>query len=177
MGNNPLYASQIDCARCLIEHWIDFPSLEIDTNILACNKPRIECAIYLPLAEEAAISSLKRVLDALDTHLASNTLLVGNSVILADIVTMCNLYMGFTQLMTNSFISKFPCGKLLLDHGESTKFQEVSGRGEKDKSVLPVTKKHLSQKNLLNQSLRMNPKRRNQQSRNQNLVRKRRLQS
>ena len=59
-------------------------------------------------AEEAAISSLKRVLDALDTHLASNTLLVGNSVILADIVTMCNLYMGFTQLMTNSFISKFP---------------------------------------------------------------------
>jgi len=101
-------------------------------------------------AEEAAISSLKSVLDALDTHLASNTLLVGNSVTLADIVRTCNLYMGFTQLMTKSFISE--------DHGESTKFQEGSGRGEIDKFVLPVTKKHLSQKNLLNQSLRMNPK-------------------
>ena len=72
-GNNPLYASShIDCARCLvllmvlslctyvcydtycfvrlnflfhIRHWIDFPSLEIDTNILAWCKPRIECAI------------------------------------------------------------------------------------------------------------------------------------
>ena len=60
---------------------------------------------------------------------------------------------------------------------ESTKFQEGSGRGETDKSVLPVTKKHLSQKNLLNQILRMNLKKRNQQSPNQNLVRKRRLQS
>nr|POF03275.1 elongation factor 1-gamma [Quercus suber] len=91
-----------------IEYWIDFPSLEVDTNILAWCKPRIECAIYLPLAEEAALSSLKRVLDALDTYLASNTLLVGNSVTLADIVTMCNLYIGFTQLMTKSFISEFP---------------------------------------------------------------------
>ena len=42
-------------------------------------------------AEEVAISALKRVLDTLDTHLASNTLLVGNSVTLVDIVTMCNL--------------------------------------------------------------------------------------
>ena len=77
-GSNPLYASShIVCARCLvllivlslsacmcvmilycfvrlnflfhIEYWIDFPSLEIDPNILAWCKPRIECAKYLPL--------------------------------------------------------------------------------------------------------------------------------
>ena len=39
------------CFVCLnflvhIEHWVDFASLEIDTNILAWCKPRIGCVIY-----------------------------------------------------------------------------------------------------------------------------------
>ncbi|RVW77517.1 Elongation factor 1-gamma [Vitis vinifera] len=40
--------------------------------------------------EEAAIAALKRALGALNTHLASNTFLVGHSVTLADIVMTCN---------------------------------------------------------------------------------------
>ena len=128
-------------------------------------------------AEEAAISSLTRVLDALDTHLASNTLLVGNSVTLADIVTTCNLYIGFTQLMTKSFISEFPyVERHFWTMVNQPNFKKVLGEVKRI-SLFPVTKKQLSRKNLLNQGLRMNPKMRNQQSPNQNLVRKRRLQS
>lgn len=59
-------------------------------------------------AEEAVISALKRALGALNTHLASNTYLVGHYVTLADIVMTCNLFMGFTRLMTKSFTSEFP---------------------------------------------------------------------
>jgi elongation factor 1-gamma len=59
-------------------------------------------------AEEAAISALKRALTALNTHLASNTYLVGHSVTLADIVMTCTLFKGFTKLMTKSFTSEFP---------------------------------------------------------------------
>jgi elongation factor 1-gamma len=59
-------------------------------------------------AEEAVISALKRALGALNTHLASNTYLVGHCVTLADIVMTCNLFMGFTRLMTKSFTSEFP---------------------------------------------------------------------
>ena len=40
-------------------------------------------------AEEAAISALKKALTALNTHLSSNTYLVGHSVTLANIVMTC----------------------------------------------------------------------------------------
>ena len=53
---------------------------------------------YLPPVEEFAITSLKRALGALNTHLASNTYLVGHSVSLADIITTCNLYLGFSHV-------------------------------------------------------------------------------
>ncbi|CAL5332992.1 unnamed protein product [Camellia sinensis] len=55
------------------------------------------------LAVEAAISALKRGLGALNTYLASNTYLVGHAVTLADIIMTCNLYLGFTRLMTSEF--------------------------------------------------------------------------
>lgn len=58
--------------------------------------------------EEAAITALKRALGALNTHLASNTFLVGNAVTLADIVMTCTLYLGFTRLMTKNFTAEFP---------------------------------------------------------------------
>lgn len=58
--------------------------------------------------EEFAINFFKRSLDALNTHLATNTYLVGHSVTLADIVLTCNLYMGFARIMTKAFTSEFP---------------------------------------------------------------------
>nr|POE90893.1 elongation factor 1-gamma 2 [Quercus suber] len=63
---------------------------------------------YLPPAEEAAIAALKRAPDALNTHLASSTYLVGHSVTLADIITTCHLYTGFDLILTKSFTSEFP---------------------------------------------------------------------
>ena len=64
--------------------------------------------VRLMKVEEAAISALKRAFGALNTHLASNTYLVGHSVTLADIITTCNLYFGFSQLLAKSFTSEFP---------------------------------------------------------------------
>lgn len=58
--------------------------------------------------EESATCALKRGLDALNNHLATNTYLVGHSVTLADIITICNLYSGFTILLDSSFTSHFP---------------------------------------------------------------------
>nr|GEZ34242.1 elongation factor 1-gamma [Tanacetum cinerariifolium] len=93
LTDNTLFGSSlIDYGR--IEQWIDFATLEIDSNILRWFIPRIGFAVYLPPAEEAAISSLKRGLAALNTHLASNTYLVGHSATLADIIMTCNLIVG-----------------------------------------------------------------------------------
>ncbi|XP_062083711.1 elongation factor 1-gamma-like [Humulus lupulus] len=105
--DNALYGSSlIDYAH--IEQWIDFSTLEIDAKLLAWFLPIIGRAPYLPPAEEAAIAALKRGLGALNSHLASNTYLVGHSVTLADIITTCNLVFGFSRLMTKSFTSEFP---------------------------------------------------------------------
>ncbi|KAL4654974.1 hypothetical protein ACB092_01G418600 [Castanea dentata] len=76
-----------------IQQWIDFASFEIDSNILAFYGPKIGRAVYLPLTEEAATSLLKRELGAVNTRLASNTFMVGHSVLLADIATPCKVYL------------------------------------------------------------------------------------
>ena len=93
-----------------------------------------------------------------------------------NVYTMCNLYMGFTQLMTESFISEFPSvERYFWTMVNQPNFKKVLGEVKQiSLSFLLQRSKYLSQKNLQYQSLRMNPKRRNQQSPNQNLVRKRR---
>ncbi|WJZ86143.1 hypothetical protein VitviT2T_005632 [Vitis vinifera] len=50
----------------------------------------------------------ERALSALNTHLVSNTYMVGHSVTLANIIMTCNLVMGFSRIMTKSFTSEFP---------------------------------------------------------------------
>ncbi|GAA0150739.1 hypothetical protein LIER_37172 [Lithospermum erythrorhizon] len=106
-ADNPLYGSSlIDYAH--IEQWIDFSATEIDANIGRWLYPRLGLRPYAAPAEEAAIAALKRALGALNTHIASNTYLVGHSVTLADIVMGCNLSIGFRMIMTKSFTSEFP---------------------------------------------------------------------
>ncbi|KAM0848739.1 hypothetical protein ACQ4PT_054170 [Festuca glaucescens] len=106
-ADNPLCGSSlIEYAH--IEQWIDFSATEVDANIGKWLYPRLGFSTYVAVSEEAYVAALKRALGALDTHLASNTYLVGNSVTLADIVMSCNLYLGFTQIMTKSFTSEFP---------------------------------------------------------------------
>ncbi|CAL1385631.1 unnamed protein product [Linum trigynum] len=106
-ADNPLFGSSaIEYGQ--IEQWIDFSSLEIDANLISYFKARMGWTPYFPAVEEATIASLKRGFEALNTHLASRTYLVGDSVTLADIVMACNLYLGFARLLPKSFTSEFP---------------------------------------------------------------------
>ncbi|KAI3962434.1 hypothetical protein MKW98_010985, partial [Papaver atlanticum] len=105
-GNPLLGSSLIEYGH--IEQWIDFSSLEVDSNILRWFYPRFGYASFVPQVEEAAIAGLKRALTALNSYLASKTYLVGHCVTLADIIMTCNLYMGFSHLLTKSFTEEFP---------------------------------------------------------------------
>ncbi|KAF7824985.1 elongation factor 1-gamma [Senna tora] len=137
-ADNPLFGSSlIEYAH--IEQWIDFASLEIDANILRWFVPRAGFAAYLPPAEEAAISALKRALDALNTHLASNTYLVGHHVTLADIILTCNLSLGFAKLMTKSFTSEFPhVERYFWTMVNQPNFKKILGEVKQTESVLPI---------------------------------------
>ncbi|KAJ4769627.1 Elongation factor 1-gamma 1 [Rhynchospora pubera] len=107
-ADNPLYGSSlIEYSR--IEQWMDFAATEIDAGLARWLYPRLGFGIPFNAAmEEFAINYFKRSLGALNTHLANNTYLVGQSVTLADIVMTCNLYMGFARIMTKAFTSEFP---------------------------------------------------------------------
>ncbi|XP_048231783.1 elongation factor 1-gamma [Ricinus communis] len=137
-ADNPLCGSSlIDYGH--IEQWIDFSSLEIDANLLTWFRPRMGRAPYLPPAEEAAIAALKRGLGALNTHLASSTYLVGHSVTLADIIMTCNLYMGFSRLMTKSFTSEFPhVERYFWTMVNQPNFKKILGEVKQTESVPPV---------------------------------------
>lgn len=90
-------------------------------------------------AEEAAITALKRALIALNTHLATNTYLVGHSVTLADIVMTCNLYLGFTCIMTKSFTSEFPhVERYFWTMVNQPNFSKFLGEVKQAESIPPV---------------------------------------
>ncbi|GLT97069.1 hypothetical protein SLE2022_146540 [Rubroshorea leprosula] len=138
-ADNHLYGSTLmDYAR--IEQWIDFASMEIDSNIGKWLYPRWGLGVYLPPAEEAAIAALKRALDALNTHLVSNTYLVGHSVTLADIILTCNLSIGFSLAMTKSFTSEFPhVERYFWTMVNQPNFKKVLGEIKQAESVPPVS--------------------------------------
>jgi elongation factor 1-gamma len=90
---------------------------------------------------------LKRALGALETHLASNTYLVGDSVTLADIVMSCNLYLGFTQIMTKSFTSEFPhVERYFWTMVNQPNIKNVMGDVKQAESVPPVQKRNAAPK-------------------------------
>ncbi|XP_057523011.1 elongation factor 1-gamma 2-like [Amaranthus tricolor] len=140
-ADNPLFGSSpIEYAH--IEQWIDFASLEIDVHIGRWLYPRLGYGLYLPPAEEAAIASLKRSLEALSTHLASNTYLVGHRVTLADIIMTCNLYYGFSRIMTKSFTSEFPhVERYVWTMVNQPIFKKVIGDVKQADSIPAVAKK------------------------------------
>ncbi|KAL0013091.1 hypothetical protein SO802_000160 [Lithocarpus litseifolius] len=140
-ADNPLYGSSL-IGYAHIEQWIDFATLEIDAHVLSWYRLRTGRDVYLPPAEEQAITSLKRALDALNAHLASNTFLVGHSVTLADIITTCNLYLGFAYLMTKSFTSEFPhVERYFWTMVNQPNFKKIMGEVKQAESVVPITKK------------------------------------
>ncbi|GKV32122.1 hypothetical protein SLEP1_g40751 [Rubroshorea leprosula] len=137
-ADNSLYGcTLIDYAH--IEQWIDFASMEIDSNISKWVYPRMGFGVFLPPAEEAAIAALKRALNALNSHLVCNTYLVGHSVTLADIVLTCNLYLGFSQIMTKSFTSEFPhVERYFWTMVNQPNFKKILGEVKQTESVPPV---------------------------------------
>ncbi|XP_057976759.1 elongation factor 1-gamma-like [Malania oleifera] len=137
-ANNPLYGSSL-IEYGQIEQWIDFASLEIDAYTSKWLGPRMGLAVHLPPAEEAAISALKRALAALNTHLASNTYLVGHSVTLADIIMTCNLYLGFSRIMTRSFTLEFPhVERYFWTMVNQPNFSKILGKVKQTESVPSV---------------------------------------
>ncbi|EAZ37421.1 hypothetical protein OsJ_21756 [Oryza sativa Japonica Group] len=125
-----------------IEQWMDFSATEVDANIGRWLYPRLGFGPYVPVLEEFAITSLKRSLGALNTHLASNTYLVGHSVTLADIVMTCNLYYGFVRILIKSFTSEFPhVERYFWTMVNQPNFKKVIGDFKQAESVPPVQKK------------------------------------
>ncbi|KAJ6427775.1 hypothetical protein OIU84_023219 [Salix udensis] len=141
IADNPLYGSSlIDYAH--IEQWMDFAATEIDAGIARWLYPRLGYQLYLPPAEEAAISALKRALGALNLHLASNTYLVGHSVTLADIILTCNLHIGFAHIMTKSFTSEFPhVERYFWTMVNQPNVKKVVGEVKQAEVVAPIAKK------------------------------------
>ncbi|KAL0326398.1 UNVERIFIED_CONTAM: Elongation factor 1-gamma 2 [Sesamum radiatum] len=143
--NGTLYGtSLIDYGH--IEQWIDFAATEIDVSLGNWLYPRLGYRLYLPPAEEAAIASLKRALGALNTHLASNTYLVGHGVTIADIVMVCNLAFGFKTILTKSFTSEFPhVERYIWTLINQPNFKKIWGDFTQAESIPPVASKKPAQ--------------------------------
>ena len=89
--------------------------------------------------EEAAISALKRALGALNTHLASNTFLVGHAVTLADIIMACNLSPGFSYVMTKTFMAEFPhVERYFWTMVNQPNFCKILGEVKQAEKVIPI---------------------------------------
>ncbi|KAK4382062.1 Elongation factor 1-gamma 2 [Sesamum angolense] len=143
--DNPLYGSSL-IEYGHIEQWMDFSATEIDINIARWLYPRLGYGLYFPPAEEAGIAALKRALEALNTHLASNTYLVGHGVTLADIVMTCNLSIGFKAIMTKSLTSQFPhVERYFWTMVNQPNFKKILGDIKQAESIPPVASKKPAQ--------------------------------
>ncbi|CAL5183048.1 unnamed protein product [Lathyrus oleraceus] len=138
LGENNLFGSSpIDQAH--VDQWIDFSSLEIDANLLKLYIPRLGHAPFIPLVEESAFSSLKRAFEALNTHLAHNTYLVGDSVTLADIITTSNMLLGFSKLLVKSFTSEFPhVERYFWTLVNQPNFRKIIGQVKQTEALPPI---------------------------------------
>ncbi|XP_073288122.1 elongation factor 1-gamma 2-like isoform X2 [Primulina huaijiensis] len=140
-----LKATQL-LAMGLIEQWMDFAATEIDVNIGRWLYPRLGFVQYIPPSEDIAVAALKRAMGALNTHLASNTYLVGHGVTLADIAVICNLFLGFKLIMTKSFTSEFPhVERYFWTLVNQPNFKKVLDDVKQAESIPPVASKKPSQ--------------------------------
>ncbi|OVA13102.1 Glutathione S-transferase [Macleaya cordata] len=107
---NALYGSSKFENSC-IDQWIDFSTLEIHANVSQLYALRNDQSMLEQLRKSTSIvvyyeeefrvlACLKRALGALDTHLATNTFLVGHCITLADLVMACDLLFCFERVMT-----------------------------------------------------------------------------
>ncbi|XP_020274678.1 elongation factor 1-gamma 2-like [Asparagus officinalis] len=136
--DNPLYGSSL-IENAKIEQWVDFAATELDPSIAGWVYPRVGFRPFIQGVEELSISNLKRIMEALNSHLASNTYLVGNSVTLADVVMTCNLHPGFNRVMTKSFTSQYPhVERYYWTLVNQPNFRKVMGEAKQAESILPL---------------------------------------
>ncbi|KAJ3671096.1 hypothetical protein LUZ60_008522 [Juncus effusus] len=92
-----------------IEEWMTYATTEIDEVLARWVYVRTGVYPYNARAERILVDCMKKSLRTLNTRLAKKAnYLVGNCITLADVVMVCDLYPGFTRVMTKSFTSKFP---------------------------------------------------------------------
>lgn len=139
--DNPLYGSSL-IEYALIEQWMDFAATEVDPNIAWWFYPRLGYRPFIQQAEEVAIANLKRAFEALNTHLASNTYLVGDSITLADIVMTCNLYTGFIGVLTKNFTAQYPhIERYFWTMVNQPNVRKIIGEVKQTESIPPVPSK------------------------------------
>ncbi|CAI5464954.1 unnamed protein product [Closterium sp. Yama58-4] len=92
----------------LIDQWIDFTTNEIDSHLWRWFAPYYGYGIKNQEVEDKAKEACKRGLASLNTHLESNTYLVGNRITLADIVAVSQLWTGYITMFTPEFMKEFP---------------------------------------------------------------------
>jgi len=94
--------------RALVDQWIDIATLEIDGNASKWIYPHLGMEVFNEKLDASALANFKRGLTALNTHLASQTYLVGDKVTLADIIMTCNLVNPVHVALTKEFIAEYP---------------------------------------------------------------------
>ncbi|KAF2619624.1 hypothetical protein F2Q68_00042604 [Brassica cretica] len=123
----------------------------IETTVLHTYKGNKNADKALIAAEYVGVkidvpSDFAMGLDALNTHLTSNTYLVGHSITLADIITVCNLNLGFATVMTKSFTSAFPhVERYFWTVINQPNFKKVVGDVKQTEAVPPIASKKAAQ--------------------------------
>lgn len=111
-----------------IEQWIDFFTGEVDAPLLSWVLPLLHVWPYDKKKEEAAIDAVKKALKVVDDLLLTQTYLVGDRVTLADIVAVCNLYLGYSKVFDPAFRSSFPyVTRYFLTLANQPEFKKVIG--------------------------------------------------
>ncbi|KAK9809891.1 hypothetical protein WJX72_001136 [[Myrmecia] bisecta] len=94
--------------KAQVEQWIDFSTGEIDAPLASWIYPLFGYATYDKQKEDAAKAAVSKALNVLEGYLATRTYLVGDAITLADVITTCNLYHGFSKVFDPEFRKPFP---------------------------------------------------------------------
>lgn len=101
LGRTPIEQAQVDA-------WVDWSTGEVDAPLLSWFLPIAGIWPYSKEKEAAAQQAVKKALASLDAVLATKTYLVGDAVTLADVVGVCNLWLGFTKLFDAAYRASVP---------------------------------------------------------------------
>jgi elongation factor 1-gamma len=122
-----------------VESWIDYSTNEVDAPLMSWALPYYGHLPYDKKKEMAAQEALKKSLGTLDAYLQSHTYLVGDNVTLADIITFCNMYYGFTKVFDPEFRKQFPSvERYFVTLARQPKFAAVVGSNVQLCSEVPT---------------------------------------